>query len=82
MSLLAKTVDKPIEHFLIPKHAILSKEQAALFLKRYNLTMDQLPKILAGDEAISGFNVERNEIVKIVRDSPTAGKTVYYRRVW
>ncbi|GAF95141.1 unnamed protein product, partial [marine sediment metagenome] len=59
---------EPIEHFLIPKHFIVSKEQAAEFLKKYNLGLDQLPKILASDQAISEFKPERNDIVKIVRN--------------
>ena len=80
-NLPVKLPDKPVEHFLVPKHAMLSKEQAAQLLKKYNLTLDQLPKIKADDQSISDLTPERNEIVKIVRNSPTAGKTVYYRRV-
>jgi len=74
----------PIEtknHFLVPKHIMLSKEQAAELLKKYNLTLDQLPKISVSDPGIEEFNPEKEEIVKIVRTSPTAGKSVYYRRV-
>jgi len=70
-----------IDHFLIPKHFMLSKEQAAELLKKYNLTLDQLPKISKDDAAIAAFKPDRGEIVKIVRDSPTAGKSVYFRRV-
>lgn len=68
-------------HFLVPKHFLLSKEQAAELLKKYNLTLDQLPKIPAGDAAIADLKPDRDEIVKIVRHSPTAGKSVYFRRV-
>jgi len=78
----AKPVVEKIEHFLVPNHVILSKEQAAEFLKKYSLRLDQLPKIQSKDPGIADLTPERNEIVKIVRDSPTAGKTVYYRRIW
>lgn len=82
MSLPAKIeVITPFEHFLVPKHVLLSKEQAAELLKKYNLTLGQLPKISKEDAAITDLAAEKNEIVKIVRNSPTAGKTVYYRRV-
>ena len=77
----AKTPVEPIEHFLVPKHVMLSKEQAAELLRKYNLTLDQLPKIPNVDPAIADLNAERDDIVKIIRTSPTAGKTVYYRKV-
>lgn len=60
---------------------MLSKEQAAELLSKYNLTLDQLPKIPVSDAGIAELKPERNDIVKIVRNSPTAGKIVYYRRV-
>ena len=81
LSLPVKSVEKTYNHFLAPKHVMLSKEQAAELLKKYNLTLDLLPKILGKDAAIAELSPEKNEIVKIVRNSPTAGKTVYYRRV-
>ncbi len=81
LSLPVKLPDKMIEHFLVPKHVLLSKEQAAELLKKYNLTLEQLPKIQADDQAIAEMNPEKGEIVKIVRNSPTAGKSVYYRTV-
>ena len=77
----AKSAAEHIEHFLVPKHVFLSKEQAAELLKKYNLTLDQLPKIDSGDPAIADLRPQKNDIVKIVRNSPTAGKSIYYRRV-
>ena len=76
-----KPVEKAYNHFLIPKHVMLSKEQAAELLKKYNLTLDQLPKISSKDSAIIEHKPVKDELVKIIRNSPTAGKTVYYRRV-
>ena len=77
-----EAVEQPIVHFLVPVHYLLSKEQAAELLRKYNLVLDQLPKISASDPAILYLAPKRNDIVKIVRDSPTAGKTVYFRRAW
>ena len=74
-------IAQKIDHFLAPKHELLSKEQAAQLLKKYNLTLEQMPKIQIWDAAIAELNPEKNDIVKIVRDSPTAGKSVYYRKV-
>jgi DNA-directed RNA polymerase subunit H len=81
VGLPAKIEEMSFEHFLVPKHVLISKEQAAELLKKYNLTLDLLPKISKDDAAMIGLNPEKNDLVKIVRNSPTAGKTVYYRRV-
>ena len=81
LSLPVKLVEKSYNHFLVPEHIMLSKEQAAELLKKYNLTLDLLPKISSKDAAIAEYNPVKDEIIKIVRNSPTAGKTVYYRRV-
>ncbi len=72
---------KSFDHFLVPKHYILSKEQTAELLKKYNLVLDQMPKISSSDAALEDLTPQRDEVVKIVRTSPTAGKTVYYRRI-
>ncbi len=72
---------KIADHFLVPKHVLLSQQQAEALLKKYGMAVEQLPRILKTDAAIKELKPEKNSIVKIVRDSPTAGKTVYYRRV-
>jgi len=76
-----KSVETAYDHFLVPKQVMISKEQAAELLKKYNLTLNQLPKISSKDAAIAELKPVKDEIVKIIRNSPTAGKTVYYRRV-
>ncbi len=69
------------DHFLVPKHVLLSAQQAAELMKKYGLNPNQMPKILRTDSAIIDMLPKKGDIVKIVRDSPTAGKTIYYRRV-
>lgn len=68
-------------HFLVPKHIPLPKQQAEELLKRLGIRIELLPQILRDDPAIEERKLEKNTIIKIIRDSPTAGKTVYYRRV-
>ena len=66
---------------LIPKHTKLNKEETEEVLKKYNISKKQLPKILKTDPAISTLDVEKRDVIKIDRNSPTCGTSVFYRVV-
>jgi DNA-directed RNA polymerase subunit H len=70
-----------IEHVLVPVHTKLSEKEAKALLERYAITIKELPKIYIDDPAIRHLDPKENDIIKIVRASPTAGKTVFYRGV-
>jgi len=70
-----------IRHEYVPEHILLSKEEAEEVLKRYHVKPNQLPFILASDPAIRSLNAKPGDIVKIIRRSPTAGVSIYYRYV-
>lgn len=70
-----------MEHFLVPKHRVLSPEEAEEVLKRYGATPQQLPYILASDPVVKALGAKPGDIIEIIRESPTAGKAVYYRLV-
>lgn len=72
---------EPIEHALIPKHKKISDKDKKDLLERYNITLNDLPTIFKSDPALIGFDVEVGDIIKIERQSPTAGKTQFYRGV-
>ena len=42
---------------------------------------DALPRIFKDDAAVKLLGAEKGDVVKIIRDSLTAGQTTYYRRV-
>lgn len=69
------------KHFLVPKHVLLSKGQAEELVKKLGTDFKSLPQISKDDPAIADFKPVAGEVVKIVRDSFTAGKSIYYRRV-
>ena len=71
----------PREHNLVPQHLKLSEKEKKELLEKYNITLQELPKILKDDPAIASLNVKPGDIVKIVRKSPTAGQAVFYRGV-
>ena len=68
-------------HMLTPKHAKLGEREKAQLLERYHLTSKELPKIMKTDSAIKSLDVKPGDIVKITRNSPTAGESIFYRMV-
>ena len=68
-------------HFLIPKHSKLRDKEKKELLKKYNINENNLPRILSKDSAIAHLSLEAGDVVKIIRKSPTAGETVFYRVV-
>jgi len=70
-----------IEHELVPKHEILSDKEKEEILKIFEASLDQLPKILISDPVVKMVEAKLNDVIKITRESPTAGESVYYRVV-
>jgi DNA-directed RNA polymerase subunit H len=68
-------------HVLVPEHSKLTKKEIQELLEKYNLSLNELPKIVLTDPAITSLNVELGDVIKVIRDSPTAGKSIYYRVV-
>lgn len=71
-----------LDHILVPKHEILSKTQAEKILKETGLTESQLPGISKEDPVIEAIKAKKGDIIKITRESMTAGKSDYYRIVY
>ncbi|MHA2067521.1 MAG: DNA-directed RNA polymerase subunit H [Candidatus Thorarchaeota archaeon] len=70
-----------IQHDLVPKHEILSKEEKEKLLEELGVTEKGLPKIFSSDPTIVNLNPKKGDVVKIMRKSQTAGESVYYRVV-
>jgi DNA-directed RNA polymerase subunit H len=69
------------QHVLVPKHEILSKEKAKEVLERYKVSPHQLPLIKSSDPVAKAIGAKPGDILKITRDSPTAGRAIAYRFV-
>jgi hypothetical protein len=50
-------------------------------MEKYNIKLDQLPRILATDPAVLSTGAKPGQIVKIIRKSPTAKYAIAYRLV-
>ena len=68
-------------HTLVPQHTIISKEETKELFKKYDITTDQLPKILDTDSVAAFIGAKPGQIIKIVRKSHTAKEAVAYRFV-
>ena len=69
------------EHELVPMHIIAGESEIELVLSHYRITKKELPRIYATDPAARVLGARPGQVVRIERDSPTAGKTFYYRLV-
>ena len=69
------------DHIYVPKHEIISKQEAQEILKKHNCKPTELPLIFVTDPAILGLGVKPGDMIKITRKSPTAGTSLYYRYV-
>lgn len=79
-----KKIKKKVEikhHVLIPKHTVVGEKERKQLLEKYQVGIKELPKILASDPALQNLDVKPGDIVKIIRNSPLVGQTVYYRGV-
>ena len=85
--MVKKRKSKPSEkldvsnHVLVPKHEKCSETEKKALLKKYGVTISDLPKISINDAAIVDMNLGPGDVIKITRDSPTAGTTIFYRVV-
>jgi len=69
------------EHNLVPKHIVLNEQEKEELLKKYGISIRQLPRILVTDPVVKLLNAKVGDVIKIIRKSETAGETVYYRVV-
>ena len=69
------------DHVYVPKHEIILKKEAEEMLEQYHCEPTELPLIFANDPAILGLGVKPGDMIKITRQSPTAGESYYYRYV-
>ena len=69
------------KHILVPKHTICGEKEKKEVFSTYNVTEEELPKILKNDAAIKDLHAKSGDIVKVIRMSPTANEAVFYRVV-
>jgi DNA-directed RNA polymerase subunit H (RpoH/RPB5) len=68
------------KHILVPKHVILTEEEAANLLEQMNITAVQLPVIFSTDTVAKVIGGKPGQVIKVDRETPT-GRAPYYRRI-
>jgi DNA-directed RNA polymerase subunit H len=69
------------KHVLVPKHEVLSPEKTKEVLEKFKVTYRHLPLVRASDPAIKAIGAKAGDVLKITRDSQTAGKVIVYKFV-
>ena len=69
------------KHESVPNHIIASQDEVELVLEHYGILKPQLPRILREDPAVKVLGAKAGQVIRIERESPTAGTTYYYRLV-
>ncbi len=69
------------DHRAVPEHRKLDEDEAEEVFERYGTQKEDLPRIERTDAALKQMDAEVGDVIEIERESPTAGKTTYYRVV-
>lgn len=66
----------------MPKHVLLTKKETQDLLKKYQVSVIDLPQMFEKDPVAIAIGAKEGDIVKIIRESKTTVKSVnYYRYV-
>ena len=68
-------------HQLVCEHSKVADTEKEALLKKYDISLQDLPKIMQYDPAIKHLNAKVGDLIKIERQSKTAGKSAYFREV-
>jgi len=69
-----------LDHFLVPKHEILTKSEEERLLTELGVPKGALPKIRADDPVAKAIGAKEGDVLRITRADDT-GKNFYYRVV-
>ena len=68
-------------HNLVPKHEIMTEEEISEEFSNVDYDVKDLPKIKSTDPVVKAIGAEAGNILRITRDSQTAGEFITYRIV-
>ena len=69
------------DHMLVPKHEIMSEDEISEEFSDVDYDYKNLPKIKSDDPVVKAIGAEAGNVLRITRESQTAGVFVTYRIV-
>ncbi|KAB2948512.1 MAG: DNA-directed RNA polymerase subunit H [Candidatus Methanoperedens sp.] len=66
---------------MVPNHEILSEDEVEKVLTEFKVEREQLPKIRIIDPTVVAAKAKVGDVIRITRESKTAGIAYYYRMV-
>ncbi|UCE13667.1 MAG: DNA-directed RNA polymerase subunit H [Candidatus Heimdallarchaeota archaeon] len=69
------------KHYLVPVHEFATEDEIKELETRFSIFKYQLPKISVEDPAVQLLGAKTGDVLKIIRNSPTAGEFIVYRAV-
>ena len=69
------------DHMLVPTHEIMTEEEIADEFSDVEYDFKNLPKIISEDLVVKAIEAKPGDILRITRESQTAGVFVTYRIV-
>ncbi|KAK3933332.1 DNA-directed RNA polymerases I, II, and III subunit RPABC1 [Frankliniella fusca] len=70
-----------MDHELVPQHIVLSDQEKEELFSKYKITENLLMRIQSHDPVVRYYGLKRGQVIKIIRNSETAGRYVLYRIV-
>jgi len=67
------------KHILVPKHEKVTADEKQAVFQKYNVTVKEMPKISRKDPAVRDLGAKQGDLIRITRESPTAGTITFYR---
>jgi DNA-directed RNA polymerase subunit H len=68
-------------HDIVPPHIIVEESEIQLVLEHYGIRKTHLPRIRSKDPAARVLGARPGQVIRVERESPTAGLSYYYRLV-
>lgn len=69
------------KHHLVPKHILLTKEEAAQLMEEYKIKKKDMGRIYIDDPMARYLYCQKDDIIQIVRETINSGYSTYYRLV-
>ena len=67
-----------VDHHMVPKHYLLTKEEAEEYFKTFDNKKKEMPRILSSDPVARYYNAKVGDVFRVERPSITAGISISF----